>query len=368
MINRIFAIVTKEFHHIFRDWQTLMIVLLMPVIMMFLYGFALTTDLTEVKCLVIDPLQSVETRAITKAIDATTLFNITGTASVTDNPEELFRKYHVKAIFRFSPQFSSHLRNGGKGAPIQVLIDGSDPNIGTILKNSVEPMLLSLTMKQLGIKQPDIIKIDTRVLYNPLQKSALFFVPGLMAIIILMISALLTSIAITKEKELGTMEQLLVSPLRPGEIIVGKILPYILLAAFAGFFILLIGRIVFGVTIAGSIPLLALATFVYIFTALSIGLLLSTIASNQQQAMMMVLPLTMLPTMILSGFIFPLASLPIFLRCISYIVPATYFLEIIRAIILKGIGIYMLWKPLAILTFIGLFLVLISIKKFKVRL
>jgi ABC-2 type transport system permease protein len=368
MIKRITAIVRKEFHHIIRDWQTLMIVLLMPVIMMFLYGYALTMDLSEVKCLVIDPLHSVETRSITKSIDATTLFNLIGNASVTDNPEELFRKYHVKAIFRFSPEFSSQLRNGGKNASIQVLIDGSDPNIGTILKNAVEPMLLSMTMKQLGIKQPDIVKIDTRILYNPQQKSALYFVPGLMAIIILMISALLTSLAITREKELGTMEQLLVSPLRPGEIIIGKIIPYIALAAFAGFFILLIGRIVFGVTISGSIPLLIMATLLYIFTALSIGLLLSTIASNQQQAMMMVLPITMLPTIILSGFIFPLASLPLFLRCLSYIVPATYFLEIIRAIILKGIGIYILWKPILILTSIGIFLVVISIKKFKVRL
>jgi ABC-2 type transport system permease protein len=189
-----------------------------------------------------------------------------------------------------------------------------------------------------------------------------------MAIILLMISALLTSLAITREKELGTIEQLLVSPLRPQEIIIGKIIPYILLAAIDGVLIMLVGYLLFGVRVAGSYLFLSLVSCVYIFTALAIGLLISTIATKQQQAMMIVLPVTMLPTIILSGFIFPLASLPFALRCLSALVPATYFLEIIRGIVLKGVGIEALWRPLVILGGMGLFLLVVSVKKFKERL
>jgi ABC-2 type transport system permease protein len=218
------------------------------------------------------------------------------------------------------------------------------------------------------MKQPAVVTVDQRVLYNQEQRSALYFVPGLMAVILLMISALLTALAITREKETGTLEQLLVSPLLPGEIILGKIIPYILLAFVDGALILLVGYAAFGVRVAGSLVFLAVASTVYIFTSLAIGLLVSTIAKKQQHAMLIVLPATLLPTIILSGFIFPLSSLPLFLRCISYLVPATYFLQIIRGVILKGVGLVVLWQPLAVLGAMGIFLVIVSVKKFRVRL
>lgn len=367
MIKRISAIIIKEFCHIMRDWQTLMIVILMPVVMMFLYGYALTMDLTEVPVMIVDPAPSADSRAVAASIDATTLFKVEGVLPVTNDPHKIFRENRPRAIIRFPVSFSSQLRDGGKGASIQVLVDGSDPNVGTILKNVMEPMLTGIILKNLGIEQPNVVSIDARVLYNPEQKSALFFIPGLMALILMMISALLTSLAITREKELGTMEQLLVSPLRPGEIVLGKIIPYIGLAAIEGFLILFISWAAFGVEIAGSKMLLAFACLIYIFTALSIGLLISTVASNQQQAMMIVLPVTMLPTIVLSGFIFPLTSIPWVLQAIAQIVPATYFLEIIRAIILKGIGIDLLWKPILLLVLIGFIVVNISIRKLRVR-
>lgn len=368
MIKRIRAIATKEIRHIMRDWQTLMIILLMPIIMMFMFGYALTMDLMEVPVLIVAPRPGREIDRIAASIDATILFHVAGSVSASADPAELFKKHHVRAIFRFPPQFASDLRSGRGGAPVQVLIDGSDPNVGTILKNAVESLVLKATLDLLHIRQPTMVTIDQRVLYNQEQRSALYFVPGLMAVILLMISALLTALAITREKEIGTLEQLLVSPLRPGEIVLGKILPYIILAFIDGALILLVGYGAFGVRIAGSLPFLAAASTVYIFTALAIGLFVSTVASKQQQAMLIVLPATLLPTIILSGFIFPLASLPIALRCISAIVPATYYLQVIRGVILKGVGLAELWQPISVLGAMGLFLVVVSVKKFRVRL
>jgi ABC-2 type transport system permease protein len=348
MIRRLIAIASKELRHITRDWQTLMIILLLPVIMMFMFGYALTMDLLDVPVLVEAPLPGKEIDHITASIDATILFHVAGTVSVSTD--------------------AADLRSGRGGAAVQVLIDGSDPNVGTILKNAVESLVLKAALDLLHIRQPTIVTVDQRILYNQEQRSALYFVPGLMAVILLMISALLTALAITREKEIGTLEQLLVSPLRPGEIILGKILPYILLAAVDGALILLVGYAAFGVRVAGSLPFLAAAATVYISTALAIGLLVSTVAKNQQQAMLMVLPATLLPTIILSGFIFPLASLPVALRCLSYVVPATYFLQIIRGVILKGVGPAVLWQPLCVLAAMSLFLIAVSVKKFRVRL
>ena len=229
-------------------------------------------------------------------------------------------------------------------------------------------MLLGATLQVLSIKQPKVIDLRSLVLYNPDQRSALFFVPGLMAVILLMISALLTSVAIAREKELGTMGQLLVSPLHPLEIIIGKLIPYIFLAAADGLLILFVGRYIFGVEIQGNFGFLALCSLIYIFTSLSIGLLISTIAKRQQHAMFMAMGVTLMPTVLLSGFIFPIISMPLPLQIISRIIPATYFLEIVRGIILKGVGLHELWLPLLVLSMQGVVLMAISIRKFKVKL
>jgi ABC-2 type transport system permease protein len=368
MIKRLGAIMRKEFRHIFRDWQTLIIVLAMPVVMMFLYGYALDVTIENVPVIIEDPSSSVESRALIKAIDQSALFKVVGVVPVAARPYELFRQYHIKALFRFPANFSANLHTPLKPASIQVLIDGSDQNTGTVLRNAVEPFLQKAVLSLLHQELPATITVRQTVLYNPEQKSALYFVPGLMALILLMISALLTALAITREKELGTMEQLLVTPLSPGEIILGKILPYVLLAAIDGLLILGVGELLFGVRIRGSVLLLSAASLIYIFTALALGLLISTIARKQEHALLIVMPVTMLPTMFLSGFIFPLSSLPLWLQVISQIVPATYFLEVIRGIILKGVGLTVLWQPLTVLLGMGLILMIVSIKKFKVRL
>lgn len=364
---RIRTISRKEILHILRDWQTLVVVLVMPVMMMFLYGYALNADAKEIPVMVEMPSPTPDAKAVADKIDASQLFLVKGIVNAAPDPTELFKLYRIKALFRFPPGFSRDLRRPG-GTRVQVLIDGSDPNLGTIIRNASEPLMLGATLEVLGAEQPKVLDLRTLILYNPEQRSALFFVPGLMAVILLMISALLTSVAVAREKELGTMGQLLVSPLRPLEIIVGKIIPYVFLAAVDGFLILAVGRLAFGVRIAGSPLFLGACSLVYIFTALSIGLLISTLVKRQQHAMFAALGATMMPTVLLSGFIFPVVSMPIPLQILSRIIPATYFLEIVRGIILKGVGLRELWTPLLILGGEGVVLMAVAIKKFKVKL
>lgn len=357
----------KEVRHILRDWQTLIIVLVMPVVMMFLYGYALNSDARNLPVAVEDPSPTPETRALAAKLDAGLLFEVTTRAAAAPDPAALFRAEGIRALVRLPPGFARDLRRPG-GARVQVLVDGSDPNVGTLIRNAAEPMLLAAALDALQVEPPRLLDIRARVLYNPEQKSALFFVPGLMAIILLMISALLTSVAITREKETGTLGQLLVSPVRPMEIMAGKLLPYILLAALDGVLILAVGRLAFGVRVAGSHLFLAGASLVYIFAALSIGLLISTVAKRQQHAMFMALGATMMPSVLLSGFIFPVASMPLPLQVLSKIIPATWFLHLVRGIILKGVGPSVLWAPLVVLALEGTLLLALAIRKFKVKL
>jgi ABC-2 type transport system permease protein len=366
--RRLLAILRKETWHILRDWQSLVIIIAMPTFMMFLYGYAFDVNINDVPVFIVDPLPTPETEAIARAIDKSSLFKVSGTVRTLLDPLEVFKTTDIRAIFRFAPGFTADLRRGGAPAKVQVLIDGADQNLGTILRNAVEPFLQKTVFDLLHLRIPAGITVSQTILYNPQQKAAQYFVPGLVALFLMMISALLTSLTITREKEHGTMEQILISPVRPIEILIGKIAPYIVLSALDGLIILTVGRYVFGVHISGSLFLLTAAAFVYIFVALSIGLLVSTIAQKQEHAMLMVMPPTVLPTVMLSGFIFPVASLPGWLQVISAALPPTYFLTIIRGVILKGVGISVLWPPVLVLSCMGIFLLALSVRAFRVKL
>ena len=366
-LRRTLVVARKEFLHILRDPQTLAIVILMPVLMMFLYGYALNADIKDAKVGIEMPYPSAAGRDLAARLDASPFFSVAGAVAPSGDPLEIFRAGEAGALIRLPPHLDADLRRPG-GAALQILIDGSDPSTGNQMRSATEAAVQKILFNHLGMEPPRILDIRGTVLYNPEQRSALFFVPGLMAVILLMISALLTSIAIVREKETGTLGQLLITPLRPREIIAGKLLPYVVLACLDGLLILAVGRIAFGVRIAGSPLLLAIASLVYVFTALSIGLLISTLAKRQHHAMLMALGATMMPTIILSGFIFPVSSMPIGLQVMSHIIPASYYLQIVRGIILKGVGLRELWLPLLVLTFQGLVLFGISIRKFKVKL
>jgi ABC-2 type transport system permease protein len=335
----------------------------MPAIMMFIFGYAFTTDMRDVSVAVEDLSRSGESAAVIGSIDATEMFSVAAIEGPITDPQAYFRTKRVKAIIRIPTDFGKAIRQ--QGATVQVLIDGSDSNLGNIIRNSIEAVILDPVLRELKIIRPEPVRIHQRVLYNPRQKSAFFFVPGLMVLILSMMSALLTSIALVREKESGTMSQLVVTPLRPAEILAGKLAPYMVLAGIDATLVLLIGWLAFGVTVNGSVLLLAAVSILYMLVMLSLGLLISSAVSRQLHAMFAAILVTLLPIIMLTGYVFPVDSMPVPLQWISAIIPATYFLRIVRAIILKGVGMEMLWQPVAVLALQAVILIAASLKKFR---
>lgn len=363
---RVRAVTAKEMLHIRRDPQTLVIVLVLPLVVMFIFGYAFDADMKELPVAIEVPVPSDRTSEVVAALDATTLFDVKLVARVLPDPEDLFRRQRVKAVFRLGASFTRDLGTEGVPAVVQVLIDGSDPNTGIIVRGAAQQALLQVVRAHKSSARQPIVVVKKRVLYNPQQRSAFFFVPGLVAIVLIMISALLTSITITRERELGTMAQLLISPLHPWEIIAGKIVPYIGLAAADGILIMAVGSLVFSVPIRGSVLLLCAGALVYIFTSLAIGILISTLTTRQQHAMLIALVSSVMPVIVLSGFVFPVASMPLPLRMLANIIPAKHFLVFIRSVVLKGVGLQAVWMPIAVILVEGIAMVAISVKKFKV--
>jgi ABC-2 type transport system permease protein len=252
---------------------------------------------------------------------------------------------------------------------MQLIVDASDPNTARLATSYTKGIVNDYIQKLYpNVKMPMQIKPEVRMYYNEEMKSAYMFVPGTMALILMLISTMMTSIAITREKELGTMEILLVSPLKPVHIIVGKVIPYFLLSIVNAFVIIIIGKVVFGVPITGSFILLMLETILFILMALCLGILISTAAKNQMVAMFISMIGLLLPTIMISGFMFPIENMPEVLQWFSHIMPARWYITIIRGIMLKGIGITFIWKETLILLGMTLFFIALSVKKFKIRL
>jgi ABC-2 type transport system permease protein len=363
MNNRIPAIMLKEVNHIFRDSRTLLIVFIMPVLQLIIFGYAMNMEVKAVRLAVYDFSNSTGSKELIRDFSASKTFTISYPETPVSQIEQLFftRKYHAVLII---PQSFELDKIHSRKTQVQLLIDASDPNAATLIKAYCTGVIAKYNM----VESVSPIEVRTNIMYNPDMKSAYFFVPGLVAMILVMISALLTSIAITREKELGTMEQILVSPIQGYEIVIGKVLPYILLALMDALFILAIGMTLFGVPFRGSFAVFSAFTLLYVLTALSLGLLISTIAKSQQAAMMMAIMITMLPTIMLSGFIFPIASMPKLLQLITYIVPAKYYLQIIRGIMLKGNNFQQLLHPMLALCIMTLTMLTIAVKRFSLRL
>lgn len=355
----------KELYHIARDWQTLGILLGLPVFMMFLFGYALNSDVEDSPIAVIDASGTHESRELIAALDQSSLLQVIGSWPAGTQPQQLFRSFRVRAVAMIPADFAECLANDEP--QIQVQVDGSDPSTGAIILNALQPLVQTRIMKIAEHPQPLPIKSHKTVLYNPGERSSLFFVPGLMATILIIICALMTSITITREKETGTLDNLLVSPASPLFVLLGKLLPYFAIAAIDGVLIMAIGYLAFGVVLQGSVGLLVITTMLYLLVSLSIGLLVSTIAKQQQHAMMMVLGMTMMPTMMLSGFVFPISSMPYYLQVIAHLIPATWYLQAVRGIVLKGIGLPELWTHLVVLTAQFFVLLFVSVKKFKLQ-
>jgi ABC-2 type transport system permease protein len=338
-MKRLKAVIVKEFAHILRDPTSLTIIFLMPLLMMFIFGYSINFDLEEIETGLIDFSGGEISRDLVKKFSNNRYFAIEDLrvkypfSDPLAEGERLLKSGDLKEIIIIPPDFSHKVKNRMK-THVGIVIDGSDSNIANLVYQYNEMIVLDFIS---GYQDLDrLVKVNTRIFFNPEVRSTYFFVPGLIAILLVMISAILTSISIAREKETGSIDLIFISPLKSPEIIIGKTIPYIFVALIAEALILVVARFWFGVPFRGSLFVLLVFSLLYIIAGLSMGILISTAAPNQKAAMFAALLSTLLPSVMLSGFIFPLDSLAPVLQWISHVVPATYFLKIIRGVVVKG--------------------------------
>jgi len=362
--------IIKEFKQIYRDKRTLVVLFGMPIIQMLLFGFAIRNEVENAQVMVLDASHDQVTRELVNKIDASKYFTVEGEIQSYDDIKRLFQKGNIDEVLVFENDFARKLQRGEQPA-IHVITDASNPNLAQLIQEYSSSIIVDFQQRMASNKHPQKasgILPNVNMLFNPQLESVNLFVPGLIAVILMLVSALMTSISITREKEMGNMEILLVSPLRPGQIIIGKVLPYMALAFVNVLTVLALAKWIFAVPFRGSYVLFLLESLLFIFTALALGVFISTRASDQQTAMMASLAGLLLPTVLLSGFIFPISSMPWPLQLISNIIPARWFLVIVRSIMLKGSGILLIWKETLILAIMTTGFILLSVKSFKVRL
>jgi ABC-2 type transport system permease protein len=360
--------IIKEFYHIFRDKRSLVILFGMPVVQILLFGFAITNEIRNVDIAILDKAHDKSSTLITQKMLSSDHFVLQGYLESEEEIESIFRKGKIKAVIVFEPDLHQKLMTSNLAA-IQIIADATEPNTANTISNYATTIIRDY---QNGVNRTvpaewQIIP-EVRMVYNPELKGVFMFIPGTMTVILMLVSAMMTSISIAREKEAGTMEILLVSPLKPVQVVAGKVLPYILLSSINAAVILLLGYFVFKMPMEGSLLSLSLATLLFIITTLSLGIFISTIAHTQQTAMMLSLMGLMLPTIMLSGFVFPVDSMPVPLRILSNIIPAKWFILILKGLLLKGVSMAYLWKEILILAGMTLVLIGLSVKKYAIRL
>lgn len=361
------SFIIKEFRHILRDRRTLMILFGMPVAQVLLFGFVLTNDIKDAPTAVMDQSKDHESLALTHHLLSSGYFKLTATPECTHELEEGFRKGAYKLALIFPPNFAQEMGKNGDVA-LQLVGDASDPNAATTLAGYAQAIVQSYQIERAGELKAPLVRAEVRMLYNPEMKSVFGFVPGVMTLILMLVSAMMTSITIAREKEMGTMEVLLVSPLQPIQIVLGKTAPYLVLTIVNAFLVVLLGLFVFGMPINGSVLLLSLESALYMLVALSLGIFISTRAADQQQAMFISALGLMMPTVLLSGFIFPRESMPWPLQKIGAVIPATWFNQIIKGVMIKGVGLETLWLQTLVLVLMAVVFIGLSIRNFKHKL
>jgi ABC-2 type transport system permease protein len=367
-MNRFFGFVKKEFQHIFRDVRTLLILFGLPIVMIILFGFVVTTEIRDVEVGIWDQSMDQASIRATQKIFSSGYFVPAGYIDHEEEIGELFRSGRAKVVVVFEEGFEKKMQRENRAA-IKLISDASDANSAQLSVTYLHGVLIGYfqSMNQ-DIQVPWSVNMKSRMFYNEEMQGVYMFVPGLMALILILISALMTSVTIAREKEFGTMELLLASPLKPREIILGKVTPYLLLSFTNAMTIVLLGFLVFDVPVVGSVWLLLLECMLYIALALSLGVLISISAKTQQMAMFMSLLGLMLPTILLSGFIFPIENMPKVLQWFSAIMPARWFIVVVKNIMLKGTGFAFIWKETLIMLGMTLIFILASVKRFKIRL
>ena len=367
-MKQLLTFIKKEFHHILRDKRSMLVLLGLPIVQLLIFGFAITTETRNCNVAILDNSKDEVTQNIITRIESSTYFDIDRTLSSNDQIENVFKTGRIKLAIIFQSNFQNDLLHTNK-AQIQIITDASDPNQANTLANYVSAIVMQYQQELNQNKElPYTINTEIRMLYNPQLKGEYSSVPGVMGMILLLISAMMTSISIVKEKEMGTMEVLLVSPMKPSIVIASKVIPYFIVSLINVITILLISNFVFDIPIQGSFLLLSLITILYIICALALGILISTVTSSQQAAMIISLMGLMLPVVMLSGYAFPIANMPIILQVISNIIPAKWYIIMVKDVMIKGIGLFEIWQELLIIIGMTTFFLVLSIKRFKVRL
>jgi ABC-2 type transport system permease protein len=370
--RRILPVIRKEFIEIGRDPVYLTLLLILPAFILILYGYALNFDVKHLPLAVVDENQSRLSRELIDKITSGEYFDLKYRLNSSSEIDPLLDQEKIKLALVIPVDFSRKIVSG-RNPEVQVIVDGTNSTSATTglgyLSSILQQYSLNLNLKLLEKAGAGVFSfpVDSRirVWYNPELRSSKFLVPGLMAFILMIIIVLAASLSIVREKEKETIEQLLLSPLNPAEMILGKIIPYLILSLIGAHLVLLAGRVLFGITIKGSYPVLLLVLVIFLFCGLSQGLLISALATSQQVAFLLAGISTLLPTFILSGFVFPIRNMPVVIQAITYLIPARYFLVCLRAIILKGVGPEVFYREIIFLSLYALILTLFSLGKLK---
>ena len=365
-MKQFIAFVIKETKHILRDKRTMLILFGMPVVMMLLFGFAITTDVKNVRTVVVTSEMSPRTQQAVERLAQSEYFVITQTVNTPREAEQLIRSQKADMSLTPSP---SPMGEGSSNLQWQIMVDGSDPNMAQQWTTYAQSILSQpVDGKHYSLPSPFGEGLGVRLLYNPQMKSAYNFVPAIMGMLLMLICAMMTSISIVREKEKGTMEVLLVSPVRPLMVIIAKAVPYLVLAFGILITILLMARFVLGVPLAGSLFWILAVSTLYILLALSLGLLISNVAQTQLVALLLSAMVLLMPVVMLSGMLFPVESMPTILQWISAVVPPRYYIEAMRKLMIMGVGIGEVAHEVAVLAGMTVVLLAIALKKFKQRL
>ncbi len=368
MRRRIRAIIKKEFIHIVRDPRSLGVAIALPIVLLLLYGYGINLDVRHLRTAVIDDDSTRQSRALLASFEQSKYFDFVSRLGSYSEVAEQLDHNRAKIVIAVPKGFAQDLSHGK--AHIQVIVDGSDSTTASLAIGYASQIAQAFSKSvaergaQAGSSVPGL-DVRTRYWYNPKLNSTNFIVPGLIAIILMLLSSLLTSMTIVRERERGSIEQVIVSPIRPHELMLGKLAPYVVIAFLDIVIVILAARLIFGVPLVGSVPLLLVASFFFLIAALGLGLLISVVSNSQLVAMAIAVIATMLPTVLLSGFMYPVSTMPPPIRAVTYLIPAKYYLVIVRGIFLKGVGPSVLWQQGALLLAAGTILIMLSARKFK---
>ena len=359
----------KEFYHIFRDRWTMLILLVLPVLMILLFGFGITTEIKNARFAVYDPSHDLATQKIIDKIQNSEYFTLEAYLNDPGQIETIFQKGEISLLVVFSERFYENMVHTGD-AQILLIADGTDPNTASTLTSYASRLVAAFQQEQMrkGVMPPYQIKTEVKLLYNPTLKGAYNTVPGVMGMILMLICAMMTSVSIAKEKELGTMEVILVSPMPPLMIIISKVIPYFTLSIVNYITVLLLSVFVLEVPIVGSLWLLTMVSLLFIFVSLALGLLISSLVDSQIAALLGSVMGLMLPVVLLSGLMFPIENMPLLLQAIAQIIPAKWFISAVKSVMIMGLGVQSILIELAVLGAMAVVLITVSLKKFKTRL